>query len=128
MLVSAVQESGSVTHIHTSPPSWTSIPPPRVSTEHRAKLPVPYSSFPLAIYWTRGGVGASDLASRCSLLLAQCPHAPLYVSVSPLVSPSVVSNSLQPHGLQPSRLLCPWNSLGKSTGAGCHFPLLLPLK
>ena len=28
VLVSAVQESGSVTHIHTSPPSWTSTPPP----------------------------------------------------------------------------------------------------
>ena len=32
------------------------------------------------------------------------------------VSPLVVSDSLQPHGLQPSRLLCPWNSPGKSTG------------
>ena len=34
------------------------------------------------------------------------------------VSPSVVSDSLQPHGLQPSRLLCPWNSPGKNTGVG----------
>ena len=25
----------------------------------------------------------------------------------------VVPNSLQPHGLQPARLLCPWNSPGK---------------
>ena len=24
-----------------------------------------------------------------------------------------------PHGLQPTRLLCPWNSLGKNTGVGC---------
>ena len=31
-----------------------------------------------------------------------------------------VSNSLQPHGLQPTRLLCPWDFLGKSTGVGCH--------
>ena len=29
-------------------------------------------------------------------------------------------NSSQPHGLQPSRLLRPWDSPGKSTGAGCH--------
>ena len=29
---------------------------------------------------------------------------------------SVVSLSLQPHGLQPARLLCPWNSPGKDTG------------
>ena len=36
------------------------------------------------------------------------------------VSLSVVSNSLQPHGLQPARLLCPWNSPGKNTGVGCQ--------
>ena len=33
---------------------------------------------------------------------------------------SVVSNSLQPYGLQPTRLLCPWDSPGKNTGVGCH--------
>ena len=36
---------------------------------------------------------------------------------------SVMSNSLQPHGLQPAKLLCPWNFPGKNTGVGCHFPL-----
>ena len=34
-----------------------------------------------------------------------------------------MSNSLEPHGLQPSRLLCPWNPPGKNTGVGCHFLL-----
>ena len=34
---------------------------------------------------------------------------------------SVMSNSLQPHGLLPARLFCPWDSPGKSTGVGCHF-------
>ena len=33
---------------------------------------------------------------------------------------SVVSNSVQPYGLQPARLLCPWDSLGKNTGVDCH--------
>ena len=33
---------------------------------------------------------------------------------------SVVSNSLLTHGLEPTRLLCPWNSLGKNTGVGSH--------
>ena len=33
---------------------------------------------------------------------------------------SVVSDSLQPHGLQPTRLLCPWDSPCKDTGEGCH--------
>ena len=36
---------------------------------------------------------------------------------------SVGSDSLQPHGLQPSRLLCPWDFPSKNTGAGCHFHL-----
>ena len=33
---------------------------------------------------------------------------------------SVMSNSSQPYGLQPTRLLCPRDSLGKNTGVGCH--------
>ena len=32
----------------------------------------------------------------------------------------VVSDSLQPYGLQPTRLLCPQDSAGKITGVGCH--------
>ena len=35
----------------------------------------------------------------------------------------VVSNSVRPHGLQPTRLLHPWDFLGKSTGVGCHHLL-----
>ena len=35
----------------------------------------------------------------------------------------VMSDSLQPHGLQPARLLHPWDFPGKSTGVGCHFLL-----
>ena len=31
-----------------------------------------------------------------------------------------MSDSSQPHGLQPTRLLQPWDFLGKSTGVGCH--------
>ena len=33
-------------------------------------------------------------------------------------SHSVMSDSLQPHGMQPTRLLCPWNSAGKNTEVG----------
>ena len=36
---------------------------------------------------------------------------------------SVVPDSLQPPGLQPGSLLCPWDSPGKNTGVGCHFLL-----
>ena len=35
-----------------------------------------------------------------------------------------MSNSLWPHRLEPSRHLCPWDSLGKNTEVGSHFLLL----
>jgi len=38
----------------------------------------------------------------------------------------VVSDSYRPHGLQPSRLLYPWDFPGKSTGVGCHWGHLIP--
>ena len=37
-----------------------------------------------------------------------------------MFSLSAVSDSLQPRGLQPTRLLCPWDSPGKNAGVGCH--------
>ena len=37
-------------------------------------------------------------------------------------SHSVVSDPQQPRGLQPTRLLCPWDFPSKSTGVGCHLP------
>ena len=36
---------------------------------------------------------------------------------------SVVPDSFRPHGLQLTRLLCPWDFPGKNTGVGCHFLL-----
>ena len=39
-------------------------------------------------------------------------------------SRSVVSDSWWPHGLQPTRILRPRDSPGKSTGVGCHCLLL----
>ena len=38
-----------------------------------------------------------------------------------------MSDSLRPHGLQPTRLLCPWELSGKNTGVGCHCLLHLTL-
>ena len=34
-----------------------------------------------------------------------------------------MSDSVQPHRRQPTRLLRPWDSPGKNTGVGCHFLL-----
>ena len=36
---------------------------------------------------------------------------------------SVTSDSLWPHGPQPTRLLCPWDSPSKNTGVGYHVLL-----
>ena len=38
-------------------------------------------------------------------------------------SRSVVSDSLRPHGLLPTRLFSPWDFRGKNIGVGCHFLL-----
>ena len=37
-----------------------------------------------------------------------------------MLSRSVVSNSLRPHGLWLARLLCPWDFPGKNIGVDCH--------
>ena len=34
-----------------------------------------------------------------------------------------MSDSVQPHRRQHTRLLCPWDSPGKNIGVGCHFLL-----
>ena len=34
-----------------------------------------------------------------------------------------MSDSVRPHGRQPTRLPRPWDSPGKNTGVGCHFLL-----
>ena len=36
---------------------------------------------------------------------------------------SVMSDSLRPHGLDLTRLLCPWDFPGKNAEVGCHFLL-----
>ena len=46
--------------------------------------------------------------------------SPMHESEKWKWSRSVVSDSLRPHGLQPIRLLHPWEFPGKSTGVGCH--------
>ena len=46
--------------------------------------------------------------------------SPMHESEKGKWSHSVVSDSSWPQGLQPTRLLCPWDFPGKSTGVGCH--------
>ena len=56
------------------------------------------------------------------LLLAFLDHLLFYSLI--MVCVCVCAQScltLQPHGLQPARLLCPWDSPGKIFGVGFHF-------
>ena len=46
--------------------------------------------------------------------------SPMHESEKWKWSRSVVSDSWWPHGLQPTRLLRPWDFPGKNTGVGCH--------
>ena len=59
-----------------------------------------------------------DMTQGC---FPQHPHLFTYDKLS--VSHSVMPDSLRPHGLQPTRLLCLWDFPGKDTGVGCHFLL-----
>ena len=49
--------------------------------------------------------------------------SPMHESEKWKWSRSVESDALRPHGLQPTRLLRPWDFPGKSTGGGCHHLL-----
>ena len=46
--------------------------------------------------------------------------SPMHESEKWKWSHSVICDSQRPHGLQPTRLLPPWDFPGKSTGVGCH--------
>ena len=46
--------------------------------------------------------------------------SPMHESEKWKWSHSVMSDSSQPHGLQPTTLLRPWDFPGKSTGVACH--------
>ena len=46
--------------------------------------------------------------------------SPMHESEKWKWSHSVMSDSVRPHGLHPTRLFRPWDSPGKSTGVGCH--------
>ena len=50
--------------------------------------------------------------------------SPMHESEKGKWSRLVMSDSQGPHGLQPTRLLRPWDFPGKSTGVGCHMCML----
>ena len=66
--------------------------------------------------------GSTWSNNRIKILTAGFHTMVLFIFVC-MLSSSVVSNSLRPHRLQPTRLLCPWDFPGKNTEVGCHFLL-----
>ena len=66
---------------------------------------------PSNTYLNFKGLGIGDWLQEASYCICESMSG---------VSQSVMSDSLPPHGLQPARLLCPWDSPGKDTGEGCH--------
>ena len=53
----------------------------------------------------------------CNIYVCVC----VCVCVCVQVSVCSVVSLCDPHRLQPTRPLCPWDSPGKNTGVGCHF-------
>ena len=68
----------------------------------------------------RNEIGGNSVFLLAKLEVTHCQCSPRYKGRSKSVICSIVSDPLWPCGLQPSRLLCPWDSLGKNTGVGCH--------
>ena len=67
---------------------------------------------------------------QCQLLLFICVCVYIYICniyvklwVCVVVEPLSCVQLVRPHGLWPTRLLCPWDFLGKNVGVGCHFLL-----
>ena len=63
-----------------------------------------------------GWYSLSFFSVRVGVCVCVCTHACPHVC-------SVLSDSLWPHGLKSTKLLCPWNFPGKNTGVDCHFLL-----
>ena len=62
VLISPVPESESAIHLHISPPSQASLPPP-IPPIRSSQSTVLYSNFPLAIYYTHSSIYMSVLLS-----------------------------------------------------------------
>ena len=62
------------------------------------------------IPWTKEPEGLQSIALQKSQTWLVCV----------CISPSVISDSLRPHGLLPARHFCLWSSSGKNTGVSGH--------
>ena len=70
----------------------------------------------LSDHWVTGEVRTFIFMMANDLTALQLPYRATYSGG--LVAQSCAT--LRPPGLQPARLLCPWDSPGKNTGVGSH--------
>ena len=64
------------------------------------------------------------MSKNGTIYICVCVCVYIYTHAS-VLSCSVLSDTLRPNELQPSRLPCPWNFPGKNTKLGFHFLLQL---
>ena len=113
MLNSLIPQPGHTHHSHHSSPSPAGRPP----------APPPPVAF--ALIWSFPKFLPSKLHMPLPWHITEAAQAAprmlhIHFHYFESVSRSAVSDSLPPHGLQPSRLLCPQNSPGKNTGVGSN--------
>ena len=75
----------------------------------------------------KAGCVLQHTSDCCAVMLAR-PHTHTHTGLSAtkgtcVLSHSILSDSLRTSGLQPIRLLCPWDFPGRHTRVGCHFLL-----
>ena len=101
---------------HSSPLAWK-IPwteePGRLQFSGVSKSRTRLSDFTFTFHFHALG---KEMATHSSVLAWRIPG---------MGEPGGVSDSLRPHGLQPTWLFRPWDFPGKRTGVGCHCLLLL---
>ena len=75
---------------------------------------------------SRDQTQVSCIVGRCFTIWAsrEVPLIVVHPSYCCCYVASVMSDSVQPHRRQPTRLPRTWDSPGKNTGVGCHFLLL----
>ena len=89
--------------------------------------------FCLQIHKVFSHVSLLIIFTLCLLIQISYCYKDFSSNVYVCVSLSVVFDFLPPHGLWPTRLLCPRSSPGKNTGVGCHcliypFPVAQPVR
>ena len=78
----------------------------------------PFPACPLTLGpWTVSAYGVTSSQAGPRTLFG----SPTFIF--PIAKTSVVYSLPRPYGLQPARLLCPWDLPGKNTEVGCHFLL-----